>query len=176
MRRRIGTWPALTGAAIGLTICLTAPPIVIASSEAQTYQLHLEVPNIAEAPNGDRVAVTGSGMFSIHPKTVTATGTFTHTDSAGNLVGSGSWTALELLTFQPYGCGVVTFPDPDVMLPPNVCGGRLMLRVRLSSTAGQLEGILTVFCIIGPNPPNSHDDPSEEGVHLNVVGVINFNK
>jgi hypothetical protein len=24
--------------------------------------------------------------------------------------------------------------------------------------------------------PNSHDEPSEEGVHLNVIGVINFNK
>jgi len=140
------------------------------------YELHLEVPNIAEAPNGDRVAVTGSGTFSIHPKSVAATGTFTHTDSAGNLIGSGNWTALELLTFQSYGCGVVTFPDPDVVLPPNFCGGRLMLRVLLSSAAGQFEGILTVFCIIGPNPPNSHDEPPEEGVHLNVIGVLNFNR
>jgi hypothetical protein len=112
MRRRIGARPALTGVAIGLAVCLTAPPIVIASSQTETYQLHLEVPNIAQAPNGDRVAVTGSGMFSIHPKTVTATGTFTHTDSAGNRVGTGSWTAVELLTFEPDGCGVLTFPDP----------------------------------------------------------------
>ena len=40
----------------------------------------------------------------------------------------------------------------------------------------QIPAILTVFCIIGPNPPNIHDDPSGEGVTLVVPGVINFNK
>ena len=34
----------------------------------------------------------------------------------------------------------------------------------------------TVFCIVGPNPPNSHDDPSGEGVHPDIPGIINFNK
>src|SRR5947208_1797809 len=43
--------------------------------------LVMEVPNVAVAPNGDRVAVLGSGEFSVHPKSVTASGTFTHTDS-----------------------------------------------------------------------------------------------
>jgi hypothetical protein len=27
-----------------------------------------------------------------------------------------------------------------------------------------MEGILTIFCIVGENPPNSHDELSEEGV------------
>ena len=116
-------------------------------------------------------------MFGIHPKSVVATGTFTHTDSAGNLVGRGTWTALELLTFQSVRLWcAVSFPDPGVILPPNFCGGQLKLRVMLSTPAGQLEGILTVFCTVGPNAPDSHDDPSGEGVHLNAIGVINFNK
>ena len=176
MRKRNGARPVLVCACLALAMSALIPALVQAQSQSAMYELHLEVPNISEAPSGDRVAVTGSGMFSVHPKSVTATGTFTHTDSAGNLVGSGTWTAIELLAFQPYGCGVVTYPDPDVILPPNVCGGKLKLRVQLSTAVGPLEAILTVFCIIGPKAPASHDDPSGEGVHLNAIGVINFNK
>jgi len=46
------------------------------------------------------------------------------------------------------------------------------MRVSLTTPLGQLDGILTVFCVVGPNPPNSHD---EDGVTLDVPGVINFN-
>ena len=117
-------------------------------------------------------ASTGEGLFSIHPKTVSANGNFTHSDSQGNVLGSGTWVATQLLSFQPYGCGVVLgFP-----VPPNLCGGKLMLRVQLTSESGQFEGILSVFCIIGPNPPNSHDDESGEGARLDIIGVNNFNK
>ena len=117
-------------------------------------------------------ASTGEGLFSIHPKTVSANGNFTHSDSQGNVLGSGTWVATQLLSFQAYGCGVVLgFP-----IPPNLCGGKLMLRVQLTSESGQFEGILSVFCIIGPNPPNSHDDESGEGARLDIIGVNNFNK
>ena len=44
-----------------------------------------------------------------------------------------------------------------------------------SGTNLQIEAILTVFCIIGPNPPNSHDDPTGEGITLVVPGIANFN-
>jgi hypothetical protein len=147
-----------------------------ADSDTQTYQLHLEVPNVARAPSGDQVTVTGGGTFSVHPKSVTASGTFTHTDSQGNVLGTGTWTATDLLSFQLYGCGVVHLPSGDVPLPDNACGGALMLRVLLTAGSMQREGILSVFCIVGPNPPNSHDDPTGEGIHLDVPGVINFNK
>ncbi len=143
-----------------------------AGSQTQTYELHMEVPQVSQAANGDMVSITGDGVFSVHPKTVGANGTFTHSDSQGNVLGSGTWVATQLLSFQPYGCGVVLgFP-----IPPNLCGGKLMLRVQLSSASGQFEGILSVFCIIGPNPPNSHDDESGEGARLDIVGVNNFNK
>lgn len=119
-----------------------------ASSQTQTYALHMEVPQVSQAANGDVVSITGEGLFSIHPKTVSANGNFTHSDSQGNVLGSGTWVATQLLSFQPYGCGVVLgFP-----VPPNL------------------------FCIIGPNPPNSHDDESGEGARLDIIGVNNFNK
>ncbi len=143
-----------------------------ASSQTQTYELHMEVPQVSQAANGEMVSITGDGVFSVHPKTVGANGTFIHSDTQGNVLGSGTWVATQLLSFQPYGCGVVLgFP-----IPPNLCGGKLMLRVQLTSESGQFEGILSVFCIIGPNPPNSHDDESGEGARLDIIGVNNFNK
>jgi hypothetical protein len=136
------------------------------------------VPNVSEAPNGYRVAVTGSGVFSVHPKSVTASGGFTHTNSQGGLIASGTWTANQLLSFEFYGCGVLTFTDPDTTLPPNFCGGALKLAVTLapSGTTVTLPGILTIFCIVGPQTPATHDDPSGEGIRLVVPGHANFNK
>jgi hypothetical protein len=159
-------------------VLMVAPGRAVAdpNNEGATFQLHIEVPNVAEAPNGDRVAITGIGVFSVHPKSVTASGTFTHTTSAGTVVGAGAWTATELLSFEFYGCGVVE--SVGVTLPPNFCGGALKLEVTLTPTGTNLafRGILTIFCIVGPQAPESHNDPSEEGVALVVPGIVNFNK
>jgi hypothetical protein len=135
-----------------------------ASSQTQTYELHLDVPQVSQAANGEMVSITGSGVFSVHPKTVSATGTFTSQSS-----GSGTWVATQLLDFQPYGCGII-FGMP---IPPNLCGGKVMLRVVLTdSTSGQqFDGVLWVFCLIG-NPPSS----AKEGARLDIIGVNNFNK
>jgi len=137
---------------------------VFASSETETYQLHMEVPQVAQAANGDKVTITGSGVFSVNPKSTTATGTYTSAAS-----GSGTWVATQLLSFQPYGCGVI-FGDP---LPPNLCGGKVMLHVLLTdSTSGQqFDGVLWVFCQIGNPPPSA-----EEGARLDIIGVNNFNR
>jgi hypothetical protein len=150
------------------------PTTASGDSATHSFQLVMEVPNVSQAPNGDRVAITGEGEFQLHPKAVEAEGEFTHTDAAGTVLAAGTWTATKLLAYQSYGCGVVE-GDP---LPPNFCGGKLKMRVVLTpeGTSLQIPAILTVFCIIGPNPPNSHDDPSGEGITLLVPGVINFNK
>jgi hypothetical protein len=134
------------------------------SSQTQTYELHMDVPQVSQAANGEMVSITGSGVFSVNPKTVSATGTFTSQSS-----GSGTWVATQLLDFQPYGCGII-FGTP---IPPNLCGGKVMLRVVLTdSTSGQqFDGVLWVFCLIG-NPPSS----AKEGARLDIVGVNNFNK
>jgi len=133
--------------------------------------LVLEHPNIAQAPNGDRVSVAGEGTFGVNPTSVDAAGSFTHMFAGGGSI-TGRWSATQLLVYQSYGCGVV-FGTP---IPPNFCGGAVKLRVSLTATTPSgvitTDGILTVFCLIGPNPPNSAD----EGVTLVVPGIINFNK
>jgi hypothetical protein len=173
MKRRLGLV-----AAFALATLAFAPGNAVAdpNNEPGTWELHLEVPNVSEAPNGDRISVTGSGVFSIHPKSVTASGSFTHTDAGGDVVGSGTWTADKLLSFEFYGCGVVE--SQGVTLPPDFCGGALKLDVTLTpnGTTLALDGTLTIFCIVGPQAPSSHDDPSEEGIALVVPGVANFNK
>lgn len=159
------------------TMLLLIPSSALADSGAQTYNLRM-ASNFGVAANGDRVEVIGhlvGDTFSIHPKSVSASGSFTHRDSGGAVIGSGTWTATELLAFHSYGCGVLTFPDPDITIPANFCGGILKLRVELVTPSGTFDGILTVFCIIGEHAPASHTFPDPgEGVTLNIPGVINF--
>lgn len=164
-------------AALALATFAFAPGAVAdPNNEPGTWELHIEVPNVSEAPNGDQIAVTGSGVFSVHPKSVTASGAFTHTDASGTVIGSGAWTADRLLSFEFYGCGVIE--SLGVTLPPDFCGGALKLDVTLtpSGTDLALDGNLTIFCIVGPQAPSSHDDPSEEGISLVVPGIANFNR
>ncbi len=123
-------------------------------------------PDIAKAPNGDTVEITGEGTLSIHPKTVTGGGTFVHKDPNGHERAHGTWTATKLLTFVGYGCGGGEFP-------PNFCGGKAQIQVHLTPANGGpgFDGELWVHCLIG-NPPAG----AKEGVRLSVPGVINFNK
>ena len=136
-----------------------------------------EPPDVAHEGVGllecDRIAIDGEAEFSVNPKTVDGSGTFTHMNAAGTVLATGTWEATGLLDYQPYGCGVV-FGDP---IPPNFCGGRVAMRVMLTTPLGKLPGILTVICVIGPNPPNSiiSNGDRSEGATLSVPGVINFN-
>jgi hypothetical protein len=169
------------GFVLALVLVAFAPASGLAASGSQSYQLHIEVPNVSQASNGDRVSVTGEGEFAIHPNSVTASGHFVHTNSSGTVLAAGTWTATGLLEFQPYGCGVVhNFPTPGATtpLPPDFCGGAVKMTVNLTpnGTTLSIPGTLTVFCIIGPNPPNNHDDPTGEGIHLLVPGIANFNE
>jgi hypothetical protein len=153
---------------IALAIFVPAAAGTVPNNEPATYEFHLEVPNTAMAPNGDTVAITGMGMFGVHPKSVSGEGSFTHTLAGGETL-TGTWTATKLLSFQPYGCGVV-FGTP---LPDNLCGGRLLMRVTLVPDADpslSLQARLWIYCLIGAPPPSA-----SEGVRLSVPGVINFN-
>ncbi len=154
-------------------LALVASPAVAGSTKG-SFLLVMEAPNFGRAPNGDRVVVTGGGSFSLHPKSVTARGEFTHLDPAGNVRGGGTWTATQLLSFNFYGCRFIPALGVDLG-DDNLCGGAVKLRVVLDTPSGPFNGVLTVFCIVGPNAPTSHNDPSEEGVTLNIPGVINFN-
>jgi hypothetical protein len=152
-------------AAVGL---LPAAAVANApNNEAATYRLVTPIPNIGEAPNGDHaeILVTQPFFFGVHPKSVSGGGTFTH----GSF--STTWTATELLSFQPYGCGLA--PTGDT-LPPNFCGGRVEIRISISTPSGPLDAILTVICLISDD--GQLPASAEEGIRLVIPGVINFNK
>ncbi len=122
-------------------------------------------PTVALAPSGDLIEFTGTGMFSIHSKSASAAGNFTHKNAAGNVLASGTWTAVELLSFHSFGSGAVQG------LPANFEGGKALLRVRLSpARGGALDAILRITCDLGDKIPPA----SEEGIRLNVPGVSNF--
>jgi hypothetical protein len=149
------------------------PSPAVADSAPHTFMLEMESPNFGTAANGDTVTITGHADFSVHPKSATGSGTFIHTASTGTVLGAGTWTATDLIDYQSYGCGIV-LGDP---LPDNFCGGKVKLRVTLSTPEGQFPATMTVICIIGPNPPDSafHEGKRSEGAMLDVPGVVNFN-
>ncbi len=64
-------------------------------------------PAKAMAANGEVIELSATGTLSVFPKAVTGGGTFTHKDANGNVIGSGTWTATELLSFQNYGASPV---------------------------------------------------------------------
>ena len=159
---------------LGLAAALVlVPTTAVADSATHSYVLVMEEANFGVAPNGDQVAITGEAEFSVNPKTVEGSGTFTHMNAAGTVLATGTWEATGLLDYQSYGCGIV-FGTP---IPPNFCGGRVEMRVTLTTPLGELPGILTVICVIGPNPPNSivSNGDRSEGATLSIPGHINFN-
>jgi hypothetical protein len=169
MRRRV------FAVLVGLAVAALAPIQASATdnnNESARYQLHIEVPNVARSADGDMVSVTGEGEFGVHPKMFTAEGMFTLTNDGTTV--SGTWTGVELLAFQPYGCGIV-MGDP---IPPNLCGGFILARVLLTpSTGATMTGIMRVVCIIGDVPGEYFvSKNATEGVNLDVPGVDNYNE
>jgi hypothetical protein len=115
---------------LGLAAALVlVPTTAVADSATHSYVLAEEA-NFGVAPYGDHIAITGEAEFSVNPKTVEGSGTFTHMNAAGTVLATGTLVATGLLDYQSYGCGVV-FGDP---IPPNFCaaesrcGSRLQLR------------------------------------------------
>jgi hypothetical protein len=141
------------------------------NNESARYMLHIEVPNVAKSADGDTISITGEGEFGVHPKLFAAEGTFTLTNDGTTV--SGTWTGVDLLAFQPYGCGIV-FDNP---LPPNFCGGMLLTRVVLTPSSGPtMTAIMRVVCIIGDVPGQYFvSKNATEGVTVGVPGVDNYN-
>jgi len=121
---------------------------------------------IAEADNGDRVLVRGTGAMDGAGKTASGGGVFEHRRADGTLVGSGTFTANRLLSFQFYGC--------EPFAETQICGGLAKLDVTLTPDANpslHVAGTLWIDCLIGDFPPNR-----QEGIRLNVKDALNFNK
>jgi len=146
-------WPAASTA--------TAP-----NNESSSYVFFLEVPNSAQNSAGDTLAVTGEGMFGVHAKSASGGGQYTFTGADGSTF-SGTWTVNGLIAFQPYGCGVI-FGTP---IPPDLCGGRVVLDVTATTPFGPRSAQLTIYCEIGSPPPSS-----EEGITAVIPSVGSFNR
>ena len=124
-------------------------------------------PDVARASNGDTIEIAGEGTLSVHPKSVTGSGTFTHHFAGGGSV-SGTWTATQLLSFKSYGSSPET-----VGLPPTWEAGKAIIRVHLVADGMEADAILTVGCIL---PEVMMPGGVFEGSTLNVQGGLNFNK
>jgi len=153
-----------------------ATPAAQAAHSSDRFLLIAEEENTGTAANGDHVAVTvdEGAWFDASPKSVSATGEFTHFDADGNVRGAGTWTATSLISYSFYGCRFIPSLGIDLG-DDNLCGGAVKMAVVLDTPIGQFPGMLTVFCTVGPKAPASHRPPSGEGVTLNVPGIINFN-
>jgi hypothetical protein len=155
-----------------------APGGALAGSATQTFLLVAEEANVGVAANGETIHITCEageegvcGTFSVHPKSIDANGEFEHFLADGSSFATGTWTATELISYHSYGCGEV-LGDP---IPPELCGGALKFAATFSTPLGELNGIITVVCIVGPKAPASLDHASGEGVTVVVPGIINFN-
>lgn len=152
------------------------PGSALANSSSKTFLLVAEAPNVGVAANGETIEITCEsgehvcGTFSVHPKSINANGEFAHFLSNGSLLASGTWTATELISYQSYGCGEV-LGEP---IPSDLCGGVVKFAASFSIPIGALDGIITVYCIVGPKAASSHDEPPGEGVTV-VPGIVNFN-
>ncbi len=124
-------------------------------------------PDVASASNGDTVTVSGSGTFVTNPSgQASGGGSFVHRNSTGSIKGFGTWTAEELVSWTPG-----TFSTAGGLLPAGSEGGVAVIKVHISPATGGagFTALLTVNCALG-GPPS----PAEEGINLNVLGVINF--
>ena len=127
----------------------------------------LEGPDKSVASNGDTISIAGSGTLSIHEKSVSGSGWFQHTNAAGTLLASGTWNALELISFKSFG-------TPGPPFPPSFEAGKAEISIHLTPEGGGegFDAILQVYCVL----PGSKVPPAfDEGIRLFVPGVANFN-
>ncbi len=127
----------------------------------------LKCPDVATSSNtGDKVYVAGSGSFNPNPSgQATGGGSFVHLTSGGALVGFGTWTAEELISFTPAG-----FNNLGGLVPLGSEAGIAVLKVHLSPATGGpgFTAILSIYCKLG------FSSVPFEGITLNVIGGPNF--
>jgi hypothetical protein len=163
------------------SISSPSPPIsakVISENAAAQYDFHagdafLQAlnpafgPDVALAPSGEKVILTGTGTLSLHPKSATGSGTFTRLSPTGAELATGTWSAADLLSFVSYGLGTTT--------PPSFRAGQALIRIQLhqGGAAPAVGAILRIECHL---PGSVVPGGIEEGINLLVPGVANFNK
>ena len=174
MRRTIaliaGSLLALAPAALSTTASAATPGGAFEWHVADQF-LHDAVGSplgaIARADNGDTVTIEGMGAIDVAAKTASGSGTFVHRESSGAIHATGTFQAISLISFQPFGCG-------GDGVPSFLCGGIARLNIIATPDAApsvHLPAILWIDCALGNPPPSV-----VEGVRVDVKDVINFNK
>jgi hypothetical protein len=122
-------------------------------------------PDVTMADNGDTVSLAGQGTLSVHAKSVTGGGTFVHKAPDGSVKAMGTWSAIQLMSFNSFG--------NSSGLPSNFVGGLALILVQLSVGGTPVHtAVLTVICDVG-SPPTG----LMEGIKLAVQDTpFNFNK
>ena len=143
------------------------------ATSKSTFEVFVE-PTTTAASNGLTLETELEGSFNVANKTASGSGTYS-VMAGTTVVDSGTFTLTRLVAFQFYGCGEVTTPDGPISLPPDFCGGRVILAFHATSSTGQeTDGLYEVNCQIhdpgGQAPPGT-----SEGVKANARGT-NFNK
>ena len=134
------------------------------------HTMYVESDNVAPFfgafPNG----VAGGNTLSVHPKSVQGSGIFIHNDENGDLVGSGTWTATELVSYKNYG------PTEDPNFPfADGRAGFANIRIHLMADGGaEFDAILYIRCLLAGN--DSTPPSWVEGIRINVQDALNFNK
>jgi hypothetical protein len=164
---------------IALALALTASVAAIAvgsagSATSKSSFLVFVQPTVTAASNGLTLETELEGRFNVAAKTASGKGDFALFAGATK-IDSGTFTLTRLVAFQFYGCGEVTEEGETIPLPPDFCGGRVILAVHgVSETGVERDVLFEVNCQIhdpgGQAPPGT-----SEGVKVNVRGV-NFNK
>jgi hypothetical protein len=143
------------------------------ATSKSTFQVFVDS-TLSGASNGLVLETEMEGQVNVAAKTASGDGTFSLL-AGGNEIDHGTFSVTGLVAFQFYGCGEVTTPDGPITLPPNFCGGRMILRVHATSANGaQHTGLYEVNCQIH-NPGGQAPPGTSEGVKVNTRGV-NFNR
>lgn len=142
-----GANPAISGSAIHG-----------ASSVVYSYALGDEWTSpMAVASNGETVTMEGTGTLTVKGKVATGGGNYYSSDPA---VGSGTWAANQLSSFESYGSSGTS-----------EVGGKAVIKVTLYNSAGSVrQAVLQITNCEGDEPSSCAD-----GIRLDVKGGLNFN-
>src|SRR5437867_11269978 len=147
--------------AIVFAFLFSVAAIVAGSAGSATSKSTFDVlvePTTTAASNGLVLESELAGSFDVATKTASGVGTYS-VMAGTTVLDSGTFTLTRLVAFQFYGCGEVTTPDGRISLPPDFCGGRVLLAVHATSSATgeQTDGLYEVNCQIhdpgGEAPP-----------------------
>jgi hypothetical protein len=163
--------------AVALACLVVVAAVTAGSAGSRTSKSAFEVfvePTLSASSSGLTLETELEGGFNVADKTASGSGSYSLM-AGTTVVDSGTFTLTRLVAFQFYGCGQVDTPDGPTTLPPDWCGGRVLLTFHATSSTGeQVDGLYEVNCQIhdpgGQAPPGT-----SEGVKANARG-INFNK